>query len=61
MAIPQFIRSTVDGYLGCCQLEVIMSSATVNILAHVFGALYILSCWANTEGLQSLSHDIEYN
>lgn len=34
--IPQFIRSAIDGYLGCCQLEVIMNSAAMNILAHVF-------------------------
>lgn len=36
VAVTQFIHSTVDGSLGCCQLEVIMNSVAMNILAHVF-------------------------
>lgn len=33
---PQFTHSPVDGYLGSCQVGVLLNRAAMNTLAHVY-------------------------
>lgn len=45
------IHSTVDRYLGCSQVRVIMNSGAVNVVVDAFLMLICLHfCWADNQG-----------